>query len=168
MAEIITLEKFSKILSGKNKDGEPNCRVRFMRGSETDPVDCGEAEMEGRWHGQFFEIGLKFTKNMNMARAFSRIEDYLKFLNDETGYPDENHTMYIVLSENVQYWSRYIIALNPVLAAFCAKKPGEMADTLRLVYTESAIMCISPETAGEGGTDDYATVPESSDTEELG
>lgn len=142
---MVTLESFAKILSGENENGAPNCRVSIFMGQDADYLDCGEAEMTGTWKGNLYEITLKFTRPMSSARAFSRVEDYLRFLDPETGMPNANHSLEIVLNENTLHWKGYIVGSCPVFSAFCAEKPGEMADTLKLLFLDNTILYVPTE-----------------------
>lgn len=133
---------FSK-LAGTNANGEPNCIVTMFyakpEGLEDSKLTLGACKVRKVENENSTTFYLKFKDTSSAQQLASTLKIRERVLMNTDGAGDGNEFL-LMLMENEDYVSDYMMLYSPICFAICADHLGLPADTIMITAFNGCIM----------------------------
>ena len=133
-----TQEQFEQRISSINREGNPRCRLQAIIGADemnSTTIEMGDVEFERLYFDGGYLMDLTF-RNPAMAKKCINILDRFGKSTEATNHTvDNTHALYFMLTPAEEYWTGFIMGVNPMFWALTSDDPEKYPMTVRVLFS---------------------------------
>ena len=135
--------EFLETVSGRNEFGIPQATMMLRIGGSEDSqaieVDLGPVVLKKNNMQGCYILTVSFSDQAKLRQCTEQFEKYANYVDIVSGTVDDDHMLSVLVMENDENKTGYVVGLNPVFFAQTASEPLGHVDSYRMSFRKDCM-----------------------------